>query len=341
MKINNKCDSCGGNLVFMPDDFVMGCEHCGNTKPIKRSKQISTRPLVQRYSESYLMMPKEISGQTYICSSCGTTVSFEERETKRRCPSCGDTSLHYEKRSVYVPDAIVPFVISREKAIGIFRNWIASRKFAPRDLKEMAKHGKISGLYIPTWNFGFRLMVDYSADVTRTFEHEESFYTKHFYINNIEEKSYTNVLLSGNKRISNATLDEIEPFDISKMVPFSNEYVCGFSGLDTDVDIHKSFDAEVHKKEQSVEDKIRKDLKRSYEVIEKLDTHSQTKNETFSYAYVPVWANHFTYNGKQYHCYINGQTGKATGKAPKSIWKILGLVGGIVGAVLLAAVLLF
>ena len=49
---------------------------------------------------------------------------------------------------------------------------------------------------------------------------------------------------------------------------------------------------------------------------------------------------YITYNGKQYHCYINGQTGKATGKSPKSFWKIFSLIDGIAGSVALVVALI-
>ncbi|MBQ9790395.1 MAG: hypothetical protein IJW24_02240 [Clostridia bacterium] len=340
MARRNVCDTCGGNLLFSPDSGLMECEHCGNAIALKKSKSAS-RPLTRRYSETYTMTPTESTSQTYLCSSCGATVSFEETEVKKRCPSCGDISLNRQQRSIYVPDAIIPFVVSRDKAISIFREWIGSRKFAPNNLKQMAKLGKISGLYIPAWNFSFRLVVGYNADVTRTEERNDQFFTKHFYVDGVEEKTFANVLLTANKRISNQTVDELEPFDASKMIPYSNEYVFGFSGLDTDLDIHESFEEVRHEKENALKSKIRSNLKEKYETIEKLDTFDQLKGCTFSHTYVPVWANHYTYNGKQYHCYINGQTGKATGKAPKSFWKIFGLIGGIVGAIALAAIIIF
>ena len=336
-----KCENCGGNFSFNPNSGLMECEHCGSIKQIKNHEKLASKRLVQRYSESYMLTPTQSENQTYLCSTCGATVTFEEGDIKKRCPSCGDLSLSMQQRQVFVPDAIVPFSVSRDKAINIFRQWISTRKFAPSDLKQMAKLGKISGLYVPTWNFNFRLLMEYNADCTRTEEHGEHFHTRHFYASNTEDKSYTNVLLSGNTRLSNETLDELEPFDVSRMRPYTSEYIMGFSGLDTDMDIHKSFDDVVYEKKTKVESKIRADLKHKYETIEKLDTFAEVKNPTFAYTYVPIWANHYTYNGKQYHCYINGQTGKATGKAPKSFWKVFSLVAGIVAAVALVAILIF
>jgi len=342
MAKNIKCESCGANVIFNPDQGLLECEHCGSVKQLtSENKQMKRNAIVQRYHETYEIVPTVTDSQTYLCSSCGATVSFEENETKRRCPSCGDVTLKLNQKLIYIPDGIIPFTVSRDHAISIFQKWISTRKFAPNDLKTMAKLGKISGLYIPAWNFNFKLSMQYSADVTKTESMGERFFTRRFYVDDITEKTYSNVLLSANKRIEDTVVDGLEPYDITKIRPYSNEYVYGFSSLDTDENIHEKIQEVIREKEKNVESKIRKNLKDKYETIERLDTHSEVKNKTISYTFIPVWANHYTYNGKKYHCYINGQTGKTTGKSPKSFWKIFSLVAGIIGSIALASLLIF
>ncbi len=336
----NKCDTCGGNLQFNPNEAYMECEHCGNVKPIKRTPATRRGSLVRNYSELYVLEPQVVDNKTYLCSACGTVVSFEEDDVKRRCPSCGSIGLNHQERSVFVPDGIVPFGVNRESAVEIFRQWIANRKFAPRDLKQMAKNGKISGLYVPAWNFNCRLQTYFDADVTTTEEHGEKFFTRHHYPNGVEEKTFANVLVSANNCVDDGMIDELEPFDVQKMVPYSSEYVCGFSGVDTNTDIHEKFAQIKSQKEDLIESTIRRKLKSKYEMIESINFNHHMKNCSFSYTYIPIWANHYSYNKKQYHCYINGQTGKAVGKAPKSFWKILGLVGGIVAAIGILALII-
>ena len=329
-----RCDSCGGNRIFDPSNGVLLCEHCGKTQRIYNSNTNENTNLTRKYTLSYTLEPRNNDNYQYLCSSCGTTVSFEEEEDKKRCPSCGATTLNRQNRAVYVPDGILPFAISRDQAADIFRKWIASRKFAPNDLKQMAKLGKISGIYLPTWNFSFRLVGSYNAAVTKVIElGNERFYSRHLTVSNKIEKAYTNVLISGNSRITDETLDEIEPFEAVKIKPYSSEYIYGFSGIDTNMDIHKQYEDMIYEKKQSIISRIRIDLKSRYDTIERLDTNIVPKGACFNYLYVPIWANHYTYNGKEYHCYINGQTGKATGKSPKSFWKIFSLIAGIVAGV--------
>ena len=113
----------------------------------------------------------------------------------------------------------------------------------------------------------------------------------------------------------------------------------GFSGINTNLSIHDKYDEIVNEKKNRIEFNIRQELKDKFDTIESLNINYTIKSSTFNYMFVPVWANHYTYNGKKYHCYINGQTGKTIGKSPKSFWKvlatILGVCAGIGGALAL------
>jgi len=48
---------------------------------------------------------------------------------------------------------------------------------------------------------------------------------------------------------------------------------------------------------------------------------------------------HHTFKKKNYNFYVNGSTGKISGKAPKSFWKILFFILGIAGAIALPILL--
>ena len=324
-----KCDYCGGNNIFDPRQGKLVCEHCGNVSECGGQEPL--KPLTQKYSSTYTPEPNYHNENHYVCISCGAEVSFEENEDKKRCPSCGDASLERKNAPTVVPDAIIPFSIDREKAVELFRKWISTRKFAPRDLKEMAKLGKISGLYVPAWNVSFTLAGSYFANVTKVDSSGDEIVSWHYPIRDSLEKTYFNILISGNNRLGDEVIDSLSPYDIQKMRPYSSEYVYGFSGLGTDVNLHEKYDEVLSVKKEKMADTVRDELNTKFNTIESLNMNYTTKNSKFSYLYVPIWANHYTYNGRKYHCYINGQTGKIVGKAPKSFWKILLLLLGIGG----------
>ena len=334
-----RCEYCGGNQVYNPNIMSIECEHCGKTSPCEMN--FNTANLTRKYDLSYVPAVNMNVDNQYLCSSCGATVSFEENEEKRRCPSCGDTTLSRKSAPMFVPDGIIPFSIDRNKAVEIFRAWINSRKFAPRDIKEMAKLGKVSGFYVPAWNMNFRLSGSYFANVTKLEDiGNDEMVTWHYPVRSNVEKTFVNILLSANERISNETIEDLSPYDIQKLRPYSNEYLFGYSVLNSDQNIHEKYADVVDKKKEKVTNRIRADLKSKFDTIESFNIALDSKSATFNYLYVPVWANHYTYNGKKYHCYINGQTGQAIGNAPKSFWKIFSTILGIVGGVGLMALLI-
>lgn len=340
MATNIKCEHCGGNNVFNPSTGNLKCEYCGNTSECEQ-KEVVTGGLTKKYSSLYSPKSNNHCNNLYLCASCGATVGFEENEEKKRCPSCGDTSLKRQNSSMNIPDGIIPFSISRDKAVEIFRKWIKTRKFAPSDLKEMARLGKVSGLYVPAWNVGFRLVGNYFANVTKLEEEmDDRTVTWHYPVKDVIDKTYLNILISGNKRINDDVIDELSPFDTQKMRVYSNEYIYGFSGLNTDLSVHETYQEIVSDKKEKLTNRIRSDLKSKFDTIESLNVNFEVKNATLNYLYVPVWANHYSYNGKKYHCYINGQTGKVSGKSPKSFWKILSLILGISASIIAVVALI-
>ena len=323
-----KCEYCGGNQIFNPKVMCIECEHCGKSSPC--DLKFDTTNLTRKYDISYVPAININIDNQYLCSSCGTTVRFEEYEDKKRCPSCGDTSLSRRHSSMYVPDGIIPFSIDRKKAVEIFRSWINTRKFAPKDIKEMAKLGKVSGFYVPAWNMNLNLGGTYFANVTKLENMgNDEMITWHYPVKSSFDKTFVNVLISANMRVSDNILDELSPYDTQKLVPFSNEYLFGYSGLDSDENIHAKYDDLLYEKKDKITQRCRKDLKDKFDTIESFNIAFTKNNTTFNYLYLPVWANHYTYRGKLYHCYINGQTGQATGKSPKSFWKVLSLILGI------------
>lgn len=337
MATNIRCEYCGGNQIYNPNNGMLECEHCGKTTPVDFSGNKNISNIVRRYDISYMPEPNLEASNQYLCSSCGATIKFEDDEKKTRCPSCGDTALTRNESAMYVPDGIIPFSINKNQAIKIFRTWIQNRKFAPKNLKEMARLGKVTGLYVPVWNMNFRITGSYFANVTKLEKVGDDYITWHYPIRENIDKTFLNIMLSANKNIEDEALEGLAPYDTQKIKPYSSEYLFGFSGLNTDLNIHQKYQEEVDYKKEKLTQRISATLKEKYDSIESFNSSYTTRNESFNHIYVPVWANHFTYNGKKYHCYINGQTGQATGRAPKSFWKILTLVLGICAGFAVAA----
>lgn len=324
-----KCMNCGSDLSYSPVRKKLVCRMCGSNFPVEGKSGE-----VERHVYSFDYDCKNLEEQTqYECPACGTKIYAGREKPLGICASCGNTNLEKRTHSVVPPDGLIPFEISKEQAGEIFMKFVKTRKFAPSDLSQMARSQKIIGVYNPVWKFDFEAHVKYSyLGVKRyvdKYDHEQE---KYYPERKTKEERYDNILLSGNAQVNDETLSEIGNYDFSKTVPYSSEYVLGFYLTDTNRDIHKVYDSFKDNLKDSYEKEMKKRVCSDFDSVENFVCRTNFEGEAFEYIGVPIWANHYTYKGKNYHCYINGQTGKFFGSSPKSFWKIFGTVCASIGA---------
>lgn len=338
MKKVYKCNSCGGNLVFNPQGQNLICEHCNSQEHIGTKTQVA--PSQIQYSPKLKFDQSIDCMAMFKCLACETKIASTTTGAVTRCPSCGSKHLEKIHETQIHPMNIIPFKISKSKASNYYKKWINSRKFAPNNLKKMAKRQKISGYYAPIYLFDFDATTHYSAHgITERKRSDGSVDKSTRYINDVENSFYDDYIYSANRKISSELFRGMGGFDPTGIVPYSNEYILGFLGLGTNRTIHSSLDLveeEIASLEQS---RIKSRLNLRYDDVDFFRANTKISKVWCDYLYVPIWSNHYTYKGKDYHCYINGQTGKVTGKAPKSFWKILGLTTAIVTGIALLALL--
>ena len=339
MKKIFKCEACGGHLTFNPETQDLVCEHCKTPTIINKTNQ--TPPSQIQYS-SRLRFDKSIEiGTAYKCSACETKIASANGSQITRCPSCGNQELTKINETQLHPMNIIPFQLSKKKASACYKKWINSRKFAPNNLKKMARQQKISGYYAPIYLFDFEASTHYSAHgITEKRNSDGTTHTSRRYINEVEICDYDDFIYSANRKINSDDFRKLGGFDPNGIIPYSDEYMLGFLGLGTNRTIHSALDLteeEIAKIEQS---KIMSRLNFKYNRVESFRANTSLSRVWCDYVYVPIWSNHYCYKGKEYHCYINGQTGKVYGKSPKSIWKILGFTALIIACIALLAFLL-
>lgn len=325
MKKIYKCKSCGGNLSFNPDHQNLICDHCKSQENIilqnkPQASQIQYSPKLN-FNQSINM------GGVFKCLACETKIAYTSNTPLTRCPSCGNKELNQINESQIHPMNIIPFQITKKQASAYYKKWISSRKFAPNNLKKMAKQQKLSGFYAPVYMFDFDATTHYSAhgiDESKRADGSISTFTS--YINDVEHSFYDDYLHSANRKVPSDLFRNMGGFNPNGIVPYSDEYILGFMGLGTNRTIHSSLDLVEEEISELEARKIKSKLNRKFDDIDFFRSNTTISKIWCDYLYVPVWANHYTYKGKDYHCYINGQTGKVTGKSPKSFWKILGFI---------------
>lgn len=323
----SKCKNCGAELIYSPIKKCVVCKSCGSSFSASSDGTTLKRRI---YSFDYNPNDNRVEETQYECPSCGSKIYAGRDKGLNICASCGNTSLVKRVNSVVVPDGIIPFEISKDQASAIFQKFVKTRKFAPSDLAQMAKSQKLIGVYCPIWKFDFEAHINYSyIGVKKVVDHNDIEHTRFYPEEKSKEERFENILLSGNKQISDYMLAEIGDYDFSRAIPYSSDYVLGFYLTDTNRDMHIVYDTFKDNMNYQNKKKIEDATEKDYDYLKNFVCRTTFHDEEFGYVGVPIWANHYTYKGKNYHCYINGQTGTFSGSAPKSGWKILGTIAGV------------
>lgn len=334
MKSNQKvfkCDGCGGILYFNPESQNLKCEYCGAGLGFEKKPATSVK---QEYGTSLVKIDSKDAKHIYECNSCKTKMADVSDHVSTRCVACGSKDLSEIQGDGMHPAYIIPFSISRASAGEIFKKWIGTRRFAPNNLKKMAKLQKLSGFYVPVYSFDLVAHTKYSADgVDYYTDKEGKRRSTSRRVSGNDVTPYNDYLISASSSINEDVLSGFYGYDTSKIYHYSSEYMLGFVGTDTEIEHSDAYAIMNKLVAQDEKNRIDRELRKRFDDVDFLKTDTVITNVFNSYYYAPIWANHYKYKNKDYHSYINGQTGKAYGRAPKSFWKILFFVLGILAGV--------
>src|SRR5438046_573843 len=144
------CKQCGATLEFAPGQTVLKCPYCQTENEIATSSQ----PIEELDFYSALAdassAHETVETLTIKCVACGAESSLAPDVTAGKCPFCGAAIVAQAKSVKLIkPRSLLPFHITRDKAMAYFKQWVASLWFAPSDLQRYAEAGGIKGVYVP------------------------------------------------------------------------------------------------------------------------------------------------------------------------------------------------
>jgi hypothetical protein len=113
----------------------------------------------------------------------------------------------------------------------------------------------------------------------------------------------------------------LEPWDLSKLVPFDKKYMSGLKAESYTKDIQKGFDEAKIIMSINIEYEIRKDIGGDHQ---RIDSKNTTYNDvTFKHVLLPIWISSYRFKNKIYRFVVNGESGKIEGERPVSVLKII------------------
>jgi ribosomal protein S27E len=332
------CRHCGGALRFEAGTSELRCSHCGGVSPISPSGEVAERDYAAHLEAA---AGERETGEFFEapCEKCGARTVIPEHEAAGSCPFCGWPMVYGYAARRMRPDALLPFALSRDLAVGRLRAWIAGLRFAPAGLGRHARiDDAVSGVYVPFYTYDVLTRTRYRGErgeyhyttENRTFREggrtvtrsQRVRHTRWSPVGGTVDLPFDDILVHAGKSLPARRADLIEPWDLAKLVPYSDDYLRGFRAEACRLGLGEGFALAREKAAPAVYSAVRKRIGGDEQRIHSAET--EYFDITFKYILLPVWMSVFRFRGKSYPIFINARTGEVEGERPYSAWKIAG-----------------
>ena len=140
-------------------------------------------------------------------------------------------------------------------------------------------------------------------------------------------------------QMDDATMDSLEPYDMSKAVPYDAAYFSGYLADKYDVSSKDSEPRANDRVRTTFVNKMQEAVKGYDSILKKNESINLTGGKS-EYAMLPVWMMSGKFEGKTYHFAVNGQTGRMVGELPVDKSKYWGQIAKGTGVTFLIIMLL-
>lgn len=295
-----KCKNCGGNILYNADKGTMCCPNCDGID-----------------SEDKLLN----TGAMEICFNCGAPMDdvIKEHTSATKCPSCGTyTILEQRIDGEFTPDEVLPFKVSKEKAVKLMKAEFAKRLFTPAAFLGRATVNVMEGMYVPFFMYDYDTEGNFTGTATRVRHWSDSKYdyTETSYYNIVRRATadYERVPVDAAVDMEDGLMDLLEPYHYEGIENFDPKYMSGFFGEKYSETKEQVAPRAIAKVKKSLDSIIRSSIT-GYNSVSGNTTVSANQKKV-RYTLMPVWEYVFKFQGKDYKIHVNGQTGKVIGKTP-------------------------
>ena len=150
------CRNCSHPLVFDPAKQKMYCSSCGSSflpeEVEAESKEYRQDLRAESMESIYNTKDKDLMDcYVYSCSECGGEIIINGTEASTTCVYCGNSNVVFSRIAKQkCPEFVMPFSITKEKAIELVHKKINSGLFIPKEIKNFSIDC-IRGIYLPYW----------------------------------------------------------------------------------------------------------------------------------------------------------------------------------------------
>ena len=313
------CKNCSHALVFDPRTQLLVCSSCGSSfKPEEiesTAKEYREDLKAEAASEVYGTDDKSLMDcYVYTCSECGGEIIVNGTEASTTCVYCGNPNVVFSRISKQKrPEFIMPFSISKERAIVLAQNAVKKGIFVPREIKNFSVDC-CRGIYLPYWI----VKAKYADAVVIKGQVKQGKNSVTKYFGRAGRLEFDNLPLDASRALSDESSSKLEPFNLVNLKPSDEDYLAGFYSNVSDVTYSDVRGAALLRAQEFFNEEALNDVKTasSKEVIESCP--SIKVDPDMVYAMLPAWFITFNYKGKHNTILVNGDSGKVVCGLP---WK--------------------
>lgn len=298
-QIQERCESCGAFI----DEEDLFCANCGREAPDRDG-------VVEAIAS-------EGTTHNFTCEGCGASMSYDAKAQNLLCPFCGSEKLREEKdQTAIAPRFVVPMLVGEQDARNLLRTWMGSSFWRPNDLVQASRVENILPVYVPYWMFRAKCFTYWTADSSKTPPGARASW---YPVSGQNQSEHTGLLVGASGVLTPTETNSLLPYDFSKGVDREN--------FDLDNVTYEQFRvARKYARPLATNgfNQLEKDVCRKFVPgnCRNLKVNVRLENMSSEPILLPVWIMAYQYNGATYRFLINGQTGKHTGTAPISYFKV-------------------
>ena len=332
------CAQCGASLEYAPGAEVLRCNHCGHENSIVATHA----PMVEQdFRQTLRELTNAVATRESIaihCESCGASYSFDAAAHAGECPFCGAPVVaKTEQHRELLPQALLPFTITRDQARATFRQWLGSLWFAPGKLKDYARNdARLTGMYVPYWTYDADTATRYQGERGDNYQVQETYQamengkvvTRTRIATKIRwrpasgrvSRFFDDVLVLASRSLPREITERLEPWDLANLTPYQEAYLSGFRSEMYQVELEQGFERAREIMAITICRDIERDIGGDHQRIHAMDT--RYGEICFKHILLPIWMSVFRFRDKIYRFVVNGRTGEVQGERPYSPWKI-------------------
>lgn len=347
------CPACGALLSYRPGETHLNCAFCGARSDIPAAAAEAVVDAVRERDFEAAMAgggdgPTTETQLTVGCDACGAQVEFDPGAHATLCPFCATPLVADPSPDRRIrPQAVLPFALDGRQAQGKVRGWLKGLWFAPTELKQYARDdGALTGIYAPFWTFDARTETAYAGQRGDTFTQtvrgpngkpQTVTQVRWRRVSGRTARAFDDVLVFGAGAPPENFIDDVGPWDLSALKPYSRDWLAGFRAEAYTIDLSAAWNVARVRIDAVIRSDVHRAIGGDQQRIERMD--SRVEDVTFKHVLLPIWVGAYKYRGKTFRLVVNGRTGAVRGERPWSAWKLaLAILAALVVAGVVAAV---